>query len=166
MISLRVNHFATLPCWWTTEGLAIAWRQCTSPGVGVTEPICSAPLFSSFFRIVETQANYWISHLYLTGVAAAQLWRHLSNMNVIKKNITDTFARSEILLTEKLMHRALVTPTPGWLWFHPRLEGLHVGAASPILVLDAHVNATQYSDIRSMYLCHLQGYRTKAACLG
>ena len=32
------------------------------------------------------------------------------------KNVTGTFARSKILLTEKLINRALVTPTPGQLW--------------------------------------------------
>ena len=56
-----------------------------TPGVGVTETISSVPLFSKFFSIVKTHVRYWISHLYLTGVATAELWLHLSNMNVIQR---------------------------------------------------------------------------------
>ena len=54
-------------------------------GVGVTKPISSTPLFFWFFSIVKTNVSYWISPLYLAGVAAAQLRWHLSNMNVIRK---------------------------------------------------------------------------------
>ena len=54
------------------------------PGVGVTKPISSVPLFSEFFNIIKTYVTYWISRLYLTGVAAAQLRWHLSNINVIR----------------------------------------------------------------------------------
>ena len=54
-------------------------------GDGVTEPISSVPLFSSFCNITNTYISYWISRLYLTGVAAAQLRRHLANMNVIQR---------------------------------------------------------------------------------
>ena len=53
-------------------------------GVGVTKPIFSVPLFSTFSVIVKTNASYWISRLYLAGVAAAQLRWHLSNINVIQ----------------------------------------------------------------------------------
>ena len=53
-------------------------------GVGVTKPISSVPLFSEFFSITKTHVSYWISRLYLTGVAAAQLRWHLSNINVIR----------------------------------------------------------------------------------
>ena len=53
-------------------------------GVGVTKPILSVPLFSTFSVIVKTNVSYWISRLYLAGVAAAQLRWHLSNMNVIQ----------------------------------------------------------------------------------
>ena len=51
---------------------------------GVTKPISSVPLFSEIFSIVKTHVSYWISRLYLTGVAAAQLRWHLSNINVIQ----------------------------------------------------------------------------------
>ena len=54
------------------------------PGVGVTEAISSVPLISRFFTIVKTLVTYWISCSYLTGVAAAQLRWHLSNINVIQ----------------------------------------------------------------------------------
>ena len=54
------------------------------PGVGVTKPIFSVPLFSESFSIVKTHVSYWASRLYLTGVAAAKLRWHLSNINVIQ----------------------------------------------------------------------------------
>ena len=54
------------------------------PGVGVTKTISPVPLFSIFVSIIKTQVSCWILRLYLAGVAAAQLWWHLSNMNVIQ----------------------------------------------------------------------------------
>ena len=48
----------------------IAWSYSGS-GVGVTKPISSVPLFSEIFSIVKTRVSYWISRLYLAGVAAA-----------------------------------------------------------------------------------------------
>ena len=57
-----------------------------SSGVGVTKPIFSVALFSIFSVIVKTDVSYWISRLYLAGVAAAQLRWHLSNTNVILGN--------------------------------------------------------------------------------
>ena len=77
-------------------------------GVGVTKQIPPVPLSPRFFIIVETLVTYWIACSYLTGVPAAQLRGHLSNMNVMQI----IFARSKILLTEKLMNGALVTPSP------------------------------------------------------
>ena len=56
---------------------------CWQSGVGVTKRIFSIPLFSTFSVIVKANVSYWISRLYLVGVAAAQLRWHLSNMNVI-----------------------------------------------------------------------------------
>ena len=64
------------------RGLPVGSSPCA--GVGVTKPISSVPLFSQFFIIVKTHFNCEISHLYLTGVPAAQLLGHLSNMNVIR----------------------------------------------------------------------------------
>ena len=53
-------------------------------GMGVTKPISSVPLFSEFFNNAKTHVDYWISGLYLAGVAAAQLRWHLSNINMIQ----------------------------------------------------------------------------------
>ena len=53
-------------------------------GVGVTKPIFSAPLFSHFFRIIKTVVTCMISSSYLAGVTAAELRRHLANMNMIE----------------------------------------------------------------------------------
>ena len=63
---------------------AIPWLAY-SAGVGVTKPISSVPLFSEIFNIVKTHIMYWISCLYLAGVAAAQLRWHLPNMNMIQR---------------------------------------------------------------------------------
>ena len=64
--------------------LSPVWRQ-SLPGVGVTKPISSVPLLSDIFDIVKSHITYWISCLYLAGVAAAQLRRYLPNMNVIQR---------------------------------------------------------------------------------
>ena len=74
--------------------------------MGVTKAIYSVPLFSDFFTIIKTHVSYSISRLYLTGVASSRPRWHLSNINV-----TGTFKRSEILLTEKLTNGVLVIPT-------------------------------------------------------
>ena len=52
-------------------------------GMGVTKPIFSVPLFPQIFSSVKTHVNYKISHLYLAGVTATELQRHLPNINVI-----------------------------------------------------------------------------------
>ena len=54
-------------------------------GVGVTKPISSVPFFSEIFSIVKTHVRYWISLLYLAGIAAAQLRWYLFNMKVIQR---------------------------------------------------------------------------------
>ena len=81
-----------------------------------TKPISCIPLFSEFFSIVKTHVSYWIPRLCLTGAAVIQLRWHLSNMNVISNNLRGTFARSKILLIEKLTNRTLVTPPLICLW--------------------------------------------------
>ena len=85
-------------------------KQILVQAWGVTKAISSVPLFSDFFSVVRTHASYWISHLYLTGVAAAQLWGYTRD----SKNLRGTFARSKILLAQKLTSGALITPTLGW----------------------------------------------------
>ena len=79
--------------WETLDGICFVVFCCGSDtkgfypcpsGVGVTKPISSVPLFSEFFNLIKTHVIYWISRLYLTGVAGAQLRWHLSNINVIR----------------------------------------------------------------------------------
>ena len=69
---------------WIVNEMRCVTVQTQIPGVGVTKPISSFPLFSEIFSIVKTHVSYWISHIFLTGVAAAQLQWHLSNINVIQ----------------------------------------------------------------------------------
>ena len=66
------------------EGLDGLPVVTAGPGEGVTKPISSVPLFSEFFNYAKPHVDYWISGLYLAGVAAAQLRWHLSNINVIQ----------------------------------------------------------------------------------
>ena len=77
-----LNMYWTDKCFRDFSKFQLPWR-CLS-GVGVTKPISSVPLFSEIFSIAKTRVSYWISRLYLTGVAAAQLRWHLSNINVIQ----------------------------------------------------------------------------------
>ena len=67
------------------SGVCGEWIVVIDSGVGVTKPISSVPLFSEIFNIVKTHIMYWISRLYLAGVAAAQLRWHLPNMVVIQR---------------------------------------------------------------------------------
>ena len=53
------------------------------PGMGVTKPISSVPLYFQIFSTVKTHVNYKIWRSYLTGVNAAELRRHLPNIYVI-----------------------------------------------------------------------------------
>ena len=73
-------------CYILTYDCPHSWENNTfwRPGVGVTKPISSVPLFSEFFSVIKTHVTYWISRLYLIGVAAAQLRWHMSNINVIR----------------------------------------------------------------------------------
>ena len=75
--------------------------------VGVTKPISPVPLFLSLSK--STLAIEY--HVYISQVSpqlgcggTCQIWKWL-------KNLTSTFARSDILLTEKLTNGTLVTPT-------------------------------------------------------
>ena len=71
------------------------------PGVGVTKPIFSVPLFSHFFRMIKTVVTCMISGSYLGGVATAELRRHLANMYMIEI-IRLYFRYIKISVTEKL----------------------------------------------------------------
>ena len=91
--SINSNHaLVQIVTWWHTGDKPLFKPELTMisdaicrPGVGVTKPISSVPLFSDIFNIVKTHIMYRISRLYLAGVAAAQLRWHLPNMNVIQR---------------------------------------------------------------------------------
>ena len=54
-----------------------------SPGVGVTNaPFVDFPT-SKCFDLAEVPIRFFTFHLYLTGIIAAEMRRHLSNINVI-----------------------------------------------------------------------------------
>ena len=52
--------------------------------VGVTKPM-SSTIFSKFLTVINILIPYGISHSYLTGVTAAKLPWHLSNINMIER---------------------------------------------------------------------------------
>ena len=80
---ISVTDFVCRALW--ISNTLFVWTDQHSPGMGVTKPISSVPLFSEIFNIVKKHIMYWISRLYLAGVAAAQLRWHLLNMNVIQR---------------------------------------------------------------------------------
>ena len=80
----KIRCIFYLLLWLLTSWTKVAFNQSEREGVGVTKPISSVPLFSNFFRVIKTHVTYWISRLYLSGVVAAQLRWHLSNINVIR----------------------------------------------------------------------------------
>ena len=67
------------------EGFDVGWGVVYWSGAEVTKPISFILLFFKFFNIGKIHVSYWISCSYLTGVAPAQLWGHLSNMNVMQR---------------------------------------------------------------------------------
>ena len=100
-ISIDENVFENIGC---KMSAILPWNRG-----GVTKQISSFLLISLFFSIVKTQVKYWISRLYLTGIAAAQLRTCMSNMDVIQGSW-------QVLLQERkicLPNGALVTPIPG-----------------------------------------------------
>ena len=97
---------------WNSLGLRERSKYYT--GVGVTKPFSSVPLFSYFLSIVNTHVSYWISRLYLTGVAAAQLRWHLSNMNVIQIS-NRHFGEIENFAHREINERSFSNPHP---WCH------------------------------------------------
>ena len=71
-------------------------RAPQRPGVGVTKPIFSIPLFSRFFRIIKTHVTYMISRSYLTPGKYEHDLRYLAY----------TFTKSNFPVTEKLTNGA------------------------------------------------------------
>ena len=61
------------------------YGRFTPQGWGLLSQFPPFRYFLSFFSVVRTHVSYWISRLYLTGVAAAQLRGHLSNIHVIQR---------------------------------------------------------------------------------
>ena len=101
------SHFvltsSVKPSYWLPKAVCAA-RQQGHQGWGLLSQFPLFRYFPQFSALWNTCLSCSISPLYLTGVTAAQLRWHLSNINMIK--------RLEILLTEKSTNLALVTPTP------------------------------------------------------
>ena len=55
----------------------------TKPGVGVTKAPFLNFSVSKIFDLAKVPVRLFASHSYLTGVTAAELRQHLSNMNMI-----------------------------------------------------------------------------------
>ena len=61
----------------------VGFQVMFSSGVGVTKaPFINFSL-SKIFDLAEVPVRLFVSHSYLTGVTAAELRQHLSNMNMI-----------------------------------------------------------------------------------
>ena len=72
-----------------------------STGVGVTEPICSVPLFFKFSKIIKTLLTYWRSHTYLANMDVIQrIWDMLWYFSKIQN----------FSLMRKVMNRAKYPP--------------------------------------------------------
>ena len=86
-------------------------------GVGVTKPISSVPLFSQILPIVKTHYSC-LNIIFIFD----RCWRSSAAVTPVKyesdsSNLTVTFARLKMWLTEKLTNGALVTPTSDVLHF-------------------------------------------------
>ena len=80
---------------------------------------------------------FFPSYPYLTIVPACNLWRHLSNIDVILRIWSDSFSKWETFLLKRLTSETVVTPThfnvcpqedtyPWWLELHYFREGFMV----------------------------------------
>ena len=63
--------------------LCVIWTSQCQPGVGVTKAPFVNFSVSKIFDPINVPVRLFASHSYLTGVTAAELRQHLSNMNVI-----------------------------------------------------------------------------------
>ena len=72
------------------------------------------PLFAYFFSLAKTYVTYWTSRSYLTGVAAAELRRYLSNMDVTKslKESNRFFCDIENFAYGEINERGFSNPRP------------------------------------------------------
>ena len=95
--------------------------------VGVTKPISSIPLISSFGNDKINAYLLKIILSYLTGVTAAELWWHLTNMSMIQRMKVILLTELKSSMMEILTNGALVTPTPGsvpvWVAWCPCVRG-------------------------------------------
>ena len=83
------------------------------PGVGVTELIPSAPLFSKFFESYHNTVYLW-NVTFIFGRCRRSLAAVISaKYGCDLKVLTCAFAWSKFFLLEKLTNGALVTPTSG-----------------------------------------------------
>ena len=69
------------------------YKLLVLPRVGVNKPIYSIPLFYQLFKMTETLVTCIISHSYLTGVTAAELWWHLAKYERDSEYLTYNFAK-------------------------------------------------------------------------
>ena len=70
---------------------------------------------SKFFNLAKVPLKSLESHLYLTGATAAELWWHLSNINVIFNSYHVFWQCWKILENSGMEEIGLVTPTLGFV---------------------------------------------------
>ena len=91
--------------------------QGSQPGVGVTKPIISVPLFSQLFPNHEN-SDYLNDIKFIFG-RCHRSWAAETPGNYEHdwKYLTYTFTKSKFPVTEKLRNGALVTPAPDLVFF-------------------------------------------------
>ena len=99
-------------------GFAINWQQnqvTRQPhlhdlGWGLLSQFSLFCYFPNFSKLSKHLVIYITAYSYLTGVTAAELLRHLTNINVISGFWPTHFNKSKFPVTEKSTNRTLVTP--------------------------------------------------------
>ena len=85
-------------------------------GWGLLKQVPLSVIFRSFHNLLNI-VNFKLSHSYLTGVTTAELWWHLSNMNMIQRMYHVILQKKRyISLMVKLIDFTQVTPFLGRLW--------------------------------------------------
>ena len=105
---------------WRVSEVTI-WVKLTGSWVGVTKAPSINSSVSQIFYLTKVPVRFFVSHSYLAGVPTAQLWWHLSNINMIFNSIRvlkneENNGTEETDLTRKL-ERLCSADTPG----HPMI---------------------------------------------
>ena len=94
-----------------SEWLRRSWNVGVNSRGGVTKALFINFPFKEMFNIETIPISLFESFPYLIGITAAELWRHLSDMNMIFSHVEQCFDNAKNLENNGMEEICLVTPT-------------------------------------------------------